>query len=287
MPLSLLRKLNFEDLIRYDVPDPSAYTFEQYQNAGGQHPEPLAFCTECERGGFSEAIDAPGFRLRNVSHGAHSRDFLDALNPSVDWSDWNASGVLFVFESPSSDPLLFQSVTIDGVEKRPTREWYWVHGEHPPHGYPDSFVGGQYGNLIRSAIITFELRNAYVTNLVKCGLNDELGGQFKGIASFHHMCINTCYARFLEREVSILEPKVIFAFGSNVYSKLQELVGPRRIRIQQLPHPAGRRRGFRNEHYETLFLFLMARALVAEGVVTEESAIRRFREFLSHALPIR
>ena len=44
--------------------------------------------------------------------------------------------------------------------------------------------------------------------------NDE--GKFKGIDFFNGKCIDNCFNRFLSEEIRIIEPKVIFCFGSSV-----------------------------------------------------------------------
>jgi hypothetical protein len=223
-PVPALRRLNFLELIHYNLSNPSAYSFTDYKAQGFRHPDVLGYCTLCDSAGAHRAKDASGFALANMSHGAHSTDFLDALDTPHTIRRWHDAGVLFVFEAPSKNyGNLYQSVRSGNHNKRPPRRWYWVHGTHPCRGYPDSFKGGVYGELIRSIILTFRLSNAYVTNLIKRGMNDPSGDRFKGVDAFPDACIKTCYDRFLSREIQELQPRVIFAFGSKVEHRLMYL----------------------------------------------------------------
>jgi hypothetical protein len=66
------------------------------------------------------------------------------------------------------------SATLTDRAKRsskPRCAWYWIHRDQDVHRFPDSFTGGTYGDFVLSAILTFRLKNAYMTNLIKCGLN--------------------------------------------------------------------------------------------------------------------
>jgi uracil-DNA glycosylase len=96
--------------------------------------------------------------------------------------------------------------------------------------------------------MTFRLANVYVTNVVKYGLSND-DGQFKGIGSYDEQCIRNCSNLFLSRELEIMKPKVVFAVGSAVEDWISYLAGDRYF-VQQLPHPAGRRRGFRDEQLQ-------------------------------------
>jgi uracil-DNA glycosylase len=121
------------------------------------------------------------------------------------------------------------------------------------------------------------LANAYMTNLVKCGLNNDKD-QFRGIGSYNEQCVRTCFTRFLSPEIEALKPLVVFAVGSTVENWLLKLLD-NGYRVRQLPHPAGRRRGFRDEHYKVLYFWLVLRALYdAEiiGVVEAQEQAKRF-----------
>ncbi len=76
-----------------------------------------------------------------------------------------------------------------------------------------------------------------------------------------------------------MNPKVVFAVGSAVADWVSHLTGGKSF-IQQLPHPAGRRRGFRDEHYKVLYFWLTVHALHKAGVVPVEEGSQLARTFL-------
>jgi hypothetical protein len=123
--------------------------------------------------------------------------------------------------------------------------------------------------------MTFRLANVYVTNLVKCGLSND-DGQFEGIGSYDDQCIRNCFNLFLSRELEIMKPRVVFAVSSAVEGWISHLAADRYF-VQQLPHPAGRRRGFRDEHYKVLYYWLVLRALHKARIIGKAEA-RRFAE---------
>ena len=129
-----------------------------------------------------------------------------------------------------------------------------------------------------SAISTFRMANVYITNLVKCGLNDK-DGRFKGLGSFNEECVKNCYHTILSKELAIVQPKVIFAVGSAVADWLHRLPTGNAF-IQQLPHPAGRRRGFRDEHYKALYFWLVVRALHKVGIIQSDESCQLARTYL-------
>lgn len=263
--LGELRRLNFAELLKVDYPDIASYSFNKYRDNGLEHYPIRAYCTACEHAGISTATDDPHFCLTNISHGAHSSDFFRASTPCPDITQWHQEPVVFIYETPSLDYGIYKEVLFDGCRKRPSKEWYWIHDEQTPVTFPHAFKGGEYGGFVLSAITTFRLANVYMTNLVKCGLNNDKG-QFKGIGSYNEQCVRTCFSRFLSREIEALKPRVVFAVGSTVESWVSDLLGGRYV-IQQLPHPAGRRRGFRDEHYKVLYFWLVLRALHRAEIV--------------------
>ena len=213
--LDKLRKLNFEKLISIDTPDVSSYSFDDYRKNGFEHKPITGYCVSCENQGCNFGKDDESFQLTNISHGAHSSDFFQALKSSGDIKGWHNQPVMFVYESPSLDYGIYKKVVFQGLRKRPSKDWYWIHEEGEILSYPERFKGGEYGDFVLSAIQTFRLSNVYITNLVKCGLNNR-EGKFKGLASFRNETIGNCYEQFLEKEISIFKPEVIFAVGSGV-----------------------------------------------------------------------
>jgi hypothetical protein len=142
------------------------------------------------------STESEDFRLRNISHGAHSSDFFLALKEKMDISLWHQEPVVFVYESPSLDYGIYREVPFQGFHKHPSKDWYWIHEDQDPARYPSRFSGGQYGGFVLSAILTFKLANVYMTNLVKCGLGNA-EGRFKGLGSYKEECVKNCYEEVL------------------------------------------------------------------------------------------
>lgn len=260
-----LRRLNFEDLISVGMPNVSEYTFEQYRRNGYEHTRIKGYCISCEEMGYNLATDDHTYRLTNISHGAHSSDFFMALKGGVETSDWHNTPVVFVYETPSLDYGIYKEISYSGHFKHPSKDWYWIHNDQEPVLYPNRFSGGEYGGFVLSVILTFKLSNVYITNLVKCGLNNA-EGKFKGLGSYSEETIKNCLSRFLDKELFILKPKVVFAVGSAVEYWINRVIKGLYY-VQQLPHPAGRRRGFRDEHYKAIYFWGVARALHKVGII--------------------
>jgi hypothetical protein len=274
-----LRRLNFADLLLLEHPDVAAYGYGDYKANGHHHPKIVGYCIECERKGCHISVQEPAFSLKNISHGAHTTDFLVALRETVDVTGWHDEPILFVYEAPSLDYGIYEPVTYEQVTKRPTKDWYWIHHDQDVRRFPDSFTGGTYGDFVLSAILTFRLKNAYMTNLVKCGLNTDDGQQFRGLASFQPTCVQLCVDRYLRREIEILEPRVIFAVGAAVYNWVASTVRST-IPTHQLPHPAGGRRGFKNAYFRVLYFWLVALALHKAEIIQSTEAEDLARTFI-------
>lgn len=182
---------------------------------------------------------------------------------------------MFVYETPSLDYEIYKEVLYNGYNKRPSKDWYWIHKDQDFITYPVNFRGGEYGGFVLSAILTFKLANVYMTNLVKCGLNNAKG-EFKGLDDFRGEAIENCFSNFLEKEISILKPKIIFAVGSKVEDWIKSFVGDSYY-VQQLPHPAGRRR---NDHYKAIYFWGVARALHKAKIINTEEGCELARLYL-------
>jgi len=270
-----LRKLNFEKLISVGVPDVTIYTYDDYKNNGYEHAPINGYCISCEEKGCNISKDDDSYKLTNISHGAHSSDFFRAMKVKQDTSNWHHDPVLFLYEAPSLDYGIYKEVPHEGYTKHPSKDWYWIHEDQEYVAYPERFRGGEYGGFVLSAIQTFKLANVYMTNLVKCGLNNE-DDKFKGLSSFRDETITNCFSEFLEREISILKPKIIFAVGSAVEGWVKWFV-KESYYVQQLPHPAGRRR---NEHYKSIYFWGVTRALHKAGIINTDEGCDLARLYL-------
>ena len=226
----------------------------------------------------NSAKDDDSYRLTNISHGAHSSDFFKALKTTPQTESWHQQPILFVYETPSLDYGIYKEVECNGYKKHPSKDWYWIHEDQEPVSYPEGFRGGQYGGFVLSAIITFRLANVYMTNLVKCGMNNDKGS-FKGLSSYREETISNCYSNFLQKEISLLKPEIIFSVGSAVENWVKWFVRDT-CYVQQLPHPAGRRRGFRDEHYKAIYFWIVARALYKSGIINVAEGSELAKTFL-------
>ena len=273
-----LKRLNFGELISVGVPNIDNYNFDDYRKNGYEHSPINGYCISCEEKGVNNANDNNEYQLTNISHGAHSSDFFLALRDKIDTSDWHQEPIMFVYETPSLDYGIYREVPYNGHKKHPSKDWYWIHDDQDLMSYPERFSGGEYGGFVLSAILTFKLSNVYITNLVKCGLNDN-EGRFKGLSFYKDECVENCYKQFLEKEIQILNPAVIFAVGSAVEDWVKWFV-KESFFVQQLPHPAGRRRGFRDEHYKLLYFWLVVRALHKVGVIQTDEGSQLAKIFL-------
>jgi len=280
MDLKALRRLNFDGIMQVGVPDVESYTFDEYRKNGYEHKPLRGYCISCERKNINTSAEDESYVLTNISHGAHSSDFFLALKEKYGISGWHQEPVIFVYESPSLGYDIYQEVPFEQFKKHPAKEWYWIHEDQDPVKYPACFSGGQYGGFVLSAILTFKLANVYMTNLVKCGLNNK-DGKFQGLGSYREECVRNCYEEVLSKELNIIKPKVVFAVGSAVAYWMSNLTGGNSF-IQQLPHPAGKRRGFRDEHYKALYFWLTVHALHKAGVVPVEEGSQLARTYLEN-----
>lgn len=279
MDLMELRKLNFQKIIQVGVRDVGSYTFEDYRKNEYEHTPLKGYCVSCESKKINSSTEDDDYCLTNISHGAHSSDFFLALKEMYDISQWNQEPVVFIYESPSNvDNQIYTEVSFQGYTKHPAKKWYWIHKDQNPVKYPSRFSGGEYGGFVLSAILTFKLANVYITNLVKCGLNNR-EGKFRGLGYYKEDCIKNCYEQVLSKELDIIKPKVVFAVGSAVADWVRKLAKNVSF-LQQLPHPAGRRRGFRDEHYKALYFWLTVRALHKTEILSTEEGSQLARTFL-------
>jgi hypothetical protein len=275
-----LKQLNFNDLLILDT-DIEKYDFNVYMNNGKQHFI-KGFCTKCEEKGCNLCPTDNNFKLQTISHAATTQDFLLATNQqNTDLSDWKNDSVLFLMEGPSVAWWFYEEKEFNGVKKKPTKEWYWVHDRQEKYSYPQEFKGGIYGTLFNSIIFTFKLKNAYFTNLVKCGLNND-DNKYKGINDYDEETLRTCVENFLLKEMEILKPKIVFCFGSRVENKLRNLYpDDYPFLVCGLPHPAGKRGGFKDEYYRHLYFTRILEGLYKAGIVSLNEAEKKFSEFLT------
>jgi len=259
-----LKELNFKKVLKVASKEGS-YSFREYMENGGHQIE--GFCTSCEEKNCHHSSKNPKFKLSTISHGTHTADFIEAQrNFTADTSTWHEQPVMFVFESPAGEDQKYSQITYNEVTKKPVKEWYWIHKEKDRYiEFPEKFEKGKnYGSLVLSMINTFKLKNAYITNLVKCGLNNEQG-QFRGLAHFSKECIVNCYETILKQEIEIVQPRVVFAFSKSVKGWLKKL--DPELRVVYLPHPAGR---VENKAQKLYYFWEVTQGLYDAGIISLE-----------------
>lgn len=213
-------------------------------------------CTLCEDGGYekpdSEVYD--GYQLKYVSHGAHALDFCESMQGVFPDESWNDTPVLFLFENPSLNYDKLYGQPIEGCHNKcPAQMWYWLHGGFAKGDsltYPKYYRQGCYSGLVASLIKTFRLSNAYMTNFVKCAMNDSQGKHYLGTTEYEDDCISTCFKNILYKEIEILTENfrrelIVFAFSNRVYDLVQRYFGEEeklkgKYALCLMPHPASR-----------------------------------------------
>lgn len=276
-----LKRLNFNDLLKLDDSiDPAHYDFNTY-TANQKHPT-IGYCTRCEDKGCHVSPKHPNFSLSHISHGSSSDDLFQATRTeNTSLQGWHSENVLFIMESPSVDGWdLYSELKYLGYKKKPAQFWYWIHKYQDQATYPTHFSRGEYGLLFKSIVFTFRLKNAYLTNLVKCGLNNSAGA-FKGFKEYDPLAIETCYENFLEKEIQMFQPKIIFCFGANVYNyiwyKYEDDEFP--WIVMPLPHPATR--SLTNLQLRHLYYSLILEGLHEAKIISLDEAKGKYGEFLT------
>lgn len=248
-------------------------------------------CTLCEGEKCATPLDEEqhkGFQLYYVSHGAHALDFCEAMKIDMG-DDWNDQPVLFLFENPSIQYDELYGEKVEGeYDKHPAKKWYWLHDGYKNGvslDYPKYYRQGCYAELIASIIKSFRLRNAYMTNFVKCGMNDDGGKHYLGTAYYKTKCINTCFNNVLLEEIKILtdgfrQKLIVFAFSQRVYGLAQDYLGKvdalrDRYSLCLMPHPASR---LANDYRKYVIFGKVYKTLRNNGIACETA----LDEFVNH-----
>ena len=292
-----LHKINFEDIIKYK----NVNLNNVYENAFGAEKSKSderyasdGFCTKCDYENSyvpAEENAEKKYKLTNISHGTHTLDFLhsfgleeDEIKTRIDGS-WIDDPVLFLMENPSTGDF-YKFAECNNQRKRPVNNWYWIHGSQKDNfkkGYfeDDTYlVQQQYGKMVASLIYQFKLGNAYLTNIVKCGMTDAVDDVqnetgYKNLENYSKDCKQKCIESILGKEIEALceygnqlKPVRIFAFGERPYwmvlDYLKNCTNAPKIKYQvyQLPHPASRERNLYRKH---ILRGILEEAFISDG----------------------
>lgn len=212
-------------------------------------------------------VEYQDFKLSYVSHGSHSIDFLRAgglndeeIKKEFEQNDWNTTPVLFLMENPSKNYGIYEER--DG--KYPTTTWYWVHRKleslSEMQAAGDKYLKqGYYGDMVYSLICKNKLANAYLTNVVKCGMNKiwmedgKSKDAYLGTWWYQDQCKKNCAINVLSEEIKRLvcgqKKLIVFTFGNNAYYLAKDLLQNLDLfrafdkRLILLPHPSNRLNG--------------------------------------------
>jgi Uracil DNA glycosylase superfamily len=242
MTSKALAELNFDRLIQYRSGPPKP-EFE--------YTQPLVcdgFCIACEQRGVLAGSDK---RLYLMSHGADTSDFESIYGTELPLDDdrgYVMIPIMFVLESPGGEHNNGVPQSFHGIEKAPpVCHYYWMPEPEPSWPSRDETLqsGNKYGPYFAFLLRRHRLKNAYFTNVVKCGLSNQ-GGSFVSYSQsvpLHRAIRDNCCQEFLEREVAVFQPAIVFAFGDQAHRLFRTSSIGERIRLQVLYHPAARMSG--------------------------------------------
>jgi hypothetical protein len=274
-----LKKLNFSELLKIDHPNIEQYSFDDYKKNGNRHLKITKMCTLCEKEGVNICTSDKNYRLKTMGHGSMTDDFLVATGQKkkIDLSDWKDENVLFLLENPGPcDPKIYTPFEYKkDSSKYPTHQWYFLNHTDDPQKceYPNFFHGKEYGGFFTSVLFTFKLKNMYITDLIKCGMNDDSENNFKHIHDYKPECIKNCLEHYFYEEIKLVNPKIIFCLGDITYNKIKKIedeikkrVKHDSIVIKELPHPRRHLSAieFQNEYYRGIIAGLRKSDIITE-----------------------
>lgn len=272
-----LNQLRFEKLIKYEEPQNQYYgivknEYKTDESYFGRSAEVNDVCCRCE------PEQNNNFLLKIVSHGCYSLDLFKKQNLDESYyADFHDDGVMFIMESPAANLDACYQKNFNG--KHPAKVWWWLESKNTnnPTEYPNNFSQKKYGEFFNSLIHTFKLKNAYMTNFIKCGLLDKEEKNFGQFEAYSEQCKENCFKNILLDEIIIIKPKILFALSSNVFNYLNNDVCKKEIKeslgyepiIVKLPHPANP--SLSNEYFRTLWYCRILRELI-KGDIIKNSA---------------
>lgn len=213
-----LRSLNFKDLLCYQGEILPEHFYSSPRDCS-------AFCIECERSGAAERA---GGKLTLMSHGCDTFDFEFIFGRELEGEHLVQDPVLILLENPGGDYSLGVEISYQGVKKKPpVNHYYFSSGLKD---WPEEFEdldGNFYGSYFAYIIKRHGLKNAYITNLVKC----------KSVASHSPYFIeNSCVETILSRELAIFQPKLALCFSRKVHNSFRRYFP--NINSVYLSHPS-------------------------------------------------
>ena len=240
MDRSYLNYLRFRTLIDYGLTDNEIESYQYGNYASNNYFRKPVYCCEICNKTYGD-IELGNVLHGNILHGTTSDDYFSYLNINPD-SDWVDTTVMFVFENPgkSQDD---DFVDMNGRKMIVT----WPYIGWPTKSKAEDFIfeteissQRRYGSMICAVLLKYKLRNAYVTNLVKCGFKDNKNLDSKKISS---KIIDNCMNTIFREELKAISPDIIFAFGDKSYKTLLNYCDKLCLdssKVVKMPHPARR-----------------------------------------------
>ena len=268
-----IHRINFQDIITIDGYDENFTFNDKYYDIENQRfrNQVISCCHRCETNNCNTVIEKEkdkyqSYKLENVSHGSHTVDFLNASGLTENdiiqkfKTGWIDTPVLFLMENPSVN---YHNMYHFCNDKYPTNAWYWIHGKKElldSNDIDNYLKQGLYGDMVYALLNYYKLSNAYLTNIIKCGMNNKSSFEdeeeayknekYLGTELYKEQCKKICVTNILANEIKCLtnnsnKLKVI-AFGGNSYSIAKEFfqysddetISELNIQLVQLPHPS-------------------------------------------------
>ena len=222
-----LEQLNFSEILSYKRPI-------DYRCRGDEIHTCTGFCHDCEDKGLASKCDSPEPLM---SHGCTSDDFTKIIGQPLPEVRYDFP-IMFLLENPGADYGNGQAKTFDGVTKNPpVNHFYFSSDLHQWPIDPQNDIRNPYGDYFAYLMAKFGLGNVYITNCIKCKYDKD----------YYNITADNCIKLFLEREIKLFQPRIIFCFGKQVANELmwKRIEKPGRLteinfRKVRLLHPAAR-----------------------------------------------
>lgn len=238
---SELQKINFTEILNY-------VDMRKVENKYDPPRECKGFCIACEN---ERIVPESNVVLEQMSHGADTSDFESLLGElPTPYKDISA---VFLLESPGGYYENGEPRSCGGVIKEPpVKHYYWTPPEPEScKKWPEDpySLANHYGPYFAYLLNFHRLKNAYITNVVKCSL--AVSGEKRFIPynvvrdkqNRDTRILNKCFDLYLSRELKVLSPQHIFCFGGKVEKMLRYVDIQSRfpeVEIHGLYHPAAR-----------------------------------------------
>jgi hypothetical protein len=227
-----LVQLNFSRIVDYGGMPPAKNAYDLKKVCKG-------YCVSCEKQGI---LDRTGGRLDLMSHGCDFSDFETALGPMPEKTPPMNLPILFLLENPGADYGNGDKVDFQHFRKEPPVYcYYWVPDIKTwPISHTDlKGKSAHYGPYFAYLMHQHQLRNVYITNVVKCRWVSK---SKKAGKHTPEQIVENCVDQFLGEEFRILSPKIVFCFGGQAkkaYDRFKEQKGWNCV-MECLYHPAAR-----------------------------------------------